>query len=137
MSDCYLQNLNILQKWILKVIYEKHIRYPSDLLFKETEIYDIRQLFCLSLLMSIHNNKIKLDTITHQYTTRSKERCVAIPRTQKTIGQRCAHYIAPRLFNIVPETLRNLVKAKTFKIKIKIWITRTDRKVLNDIVNHK
>ncbi|KAJ8969173.1 hypothetical protein NQ317_009030, partial [Molorchus minor] len=37
-TDAYLDNLSVLQKWVIKIIYNKRIQYSSDKLFEESKL---------------------------------------------------------------------------------------------------
>lgn len=139
-NDCHLNNLNVLQKWLLKIIYNKDIYYPSDLLYTNSKILDSRQLFCQSMLLAIFNNKINITCIRHIYNTRQQQQnnC-QLPRCQKTIGQRSFTYLAPRLYDILPSDIKNIVKntdsTKKFKAKLKQWILQTPRHFIHNLIN--
>ncbi len=135
--DWHIRQLNIVQKWIIKVIFEKNRTFPTDLLFKESKLFDIRQLYIFNLLICIHKNKICTDSPTHTHATRNRENRVQVPRRQKNIGQRHFQYIAPKAFNLLPKSVQNLVKERTFKGKVKNWIQESNRQVLHDLVNNR
>lgn len=136
-NDCYLENLNVLQKWILKIIYEKEISFPSDRLFKEATVFDIRQIFCQHIIMDIYKNKISIEPIQHAYHTRNKENNLLMPRCGKTIGQRSCDYLGPRIYNILPQELRNINCFIRFKSKVKKWILENERTIFHDLINQK
>lgn len=136
-NDCYLQNLNILQKWILKIIYGKNKTFSSEQLFKESGIFDIRQLFCLNILTNIFKNKIDIKQIKHNYSTRQKQNKCHHPRSSKTVGQRNITYLAPRIYDLLPTELKNIRNYTTYKTKIKIWLLEVPRQIIHDIINQK
>lgn len=136
-NDNHLEKLNTVQKWILKIIYNKKRTYPSDTLFKETNTLDIRQLFCLNMLLNIKRNKINIEPINHHYHTRKKQSQYNKPRSDKTIGQRNCNYLGPRLYETLPSYIKNIKKFKIFKAKVKKWLLDNERTRLHDIINQR
>lgn len=134
-NDHYLENLNVLQKWVIKIILGKPLRYSSDSLFTEAGILDIRQLFCLNVLLNVFQNKSNIQTITHNYETRHKQSSCQRPRSEKTVGQRNYLYLSPRIYDILPERIKNIATLGLFKKKVKQWITQTPRCAFHDLVN--
>lgn len=52
------------------------------------------------------------------------------PRCMKTIGQRCFTYLAPKIYSIIPEDLKN---TKSFKRQLKEWMSiNTTFKIIKD-----
>lgn len=136
-SECHLKHLNTMQKWIIKIIYNKNIRYSSDSLYKESQLYDIRQLFCFNILINIRKKKIKLDPVNHKYETRNKENNVTIPKCEKNIGQHSCNYLGHKLYNNLPESIRSVNSFNIYKSKIKKWILETERSRFNNLINLK
>lgn len=136
-KDNHLEKLNTVQKWILKIIYNKKRTYPSDTLFKETNTLDIRQLFCLNMLLNIKRNKIKVQPIHHHYQTREKQHHYSRPRSDKTIGQRNCNYLGPRLYETLPSYIKNIKNLKLFKAKVKKWLLDNERILFHDIINQR
>lgn len=133
-SDYYLKNLETLQKWILKIIYSKKITYPSENLYRDSKVFDIRQLFSLAILIFNFKNKNNTKKIDHHYQTRYKEGKCQQPKSKKTIGQKSYVYLYPRLYNILPVEIKTIKNVNLFKKRIKIWITSIPRNRLKDII---
>lgn len=135
-QDCYLKNLNVLQKWILKIIYGKERNYPSNELYKESGICDVRQLFSLSILKYTFKNKTLLEKINHNYETRYRDEYRS-PFCSKAVGQRSVPYIAPKLYSILPTNVQNITKFVNFKNQVKTWILQTPRQVIDSVINQR
>lgn len=127
LTNCYIKNLEILQKWILKIIFSRSYTYPSDDLYKESKILDIRQLFFQNLILYQYKNLNTKDIIAHNHDTRHREKSIAVPKMSKTVGQRCHIYLAPKMYNEVPMSLRNINSFQLFKKKCKKWISEFSR----------
>lgn len=109
-----LKPLEITHKTILKIMYSKPVLYPSDLLFQESNILNIRQLYIKKLTISVHlQNKL---FVVHNYSTRSTSKQILITSTaRKTIGTRCYTFLANRFYNMLPNTLKSIKSATHFK----------------------
>ncbi|KAJ8947323.1 hypothetical protein NQ317_014109, partial [Molorchus minor] len=104
--NTHLQRLEVIQKRILKIILNKPYTYPSDELFQETNVCDIRQLYfyCISLKMFSE----KKDKAKHDYQTRNRNignLPVVLMRT--STGQRSSNYLGPKIYNSIPVEIRS------------------------------
>lgn len=136
-SDNHLQNLNIIQKWIIKLIYKKNVTYPSDQLFKESGLMDVRQLFCLNILLKTFQKKYLIpEPVSHTYSTRNKDNYMN-PRSIKTVGQRNFNYLASRLYNILPNSVKSINVYNSFKFRVKLWIHEMGRDIFHKIISHR
>lgn len=118
----HIRNLNVIQKWILKIIHNKKRTYPSDQLFQLSQVLDIRQLYVLKILTNVHASKIKLNKVDYLHNTRQKDQAYKTIRSNKRIGQRSASYLAPRIFAVVPSNLRYTINCSAFKKKVSEWL---------------
>ena len=139
-SDIYLKSLEILQKRFIKLMYNKHFAYPTEQLYVESKLLDIRQLYFYNICVYIYNHKCSLEQVNHSYPTRLKAGCHAkTTAAKKTIGQRSYVYLGTRVFNFLPVELKSLVMSHNcknlLKKKLKIFIFSVDRLVTNSIVN--
>lgn len=100
------------------------MRYPSDLLFIESKVLDIRQLFYCTIIMKFHQTKDRTAIHLHQYNTRNKNTYI-VPQVTKTISQRAYAYLAPKLYNSIPDNIKNIASLSLFKKKNKLYITDT------------
>lgn len=136
-SDCHLTNANTVQKWIIRIIYDKDVTYPSNALFEESGLFDIRQLFALKTLLNMHQGKLKLESVNHTYQTRNKKNTFAIPKCEKRIGQRSLEFIGTKIYNSLPDSVKSIQQYSRFKIGIKRWLQTTERNVIHNIINSK
>lgn len=132
-----LHSLVVMQKWILRVIFKKNIRYSSEMLFTENNLLDIRQIFCERMLIYIYKNKIPIQPIEHTYNTRTRTNHINVPLREKTIGQRSVKFLAPKIYNLLPNDLKTLQSFKKFKHRVKLWILATGRSKFKDIIDLK
>lgn len=133
--NVYLNKLELTQKRIIKIIYNRELTYPSDLLYQETSILDPRQLFFLSLSV-MQYSEIK-NFLNHNYSTRNRHNLIPEKIMFKTIGQRSHIFLAPRVFNFLPETIKDNLNKKTFRRKVKSFLRETSRSQINNIIDIK
>lgn len=134
-TDNYLCNLNNMQKWILKIIYNKNLTYPTRDLYKDSGVLDLRQLFCLHIIIYTYKNRDDIKSIDHKYNTRYKQNSCLKSRSEKTIGQRNFTYLSPRLYDRLPGDIKHIEKIKVFKKKVKSWLLKTPRQIIHNIIN--
>lgn len=118
-----LKQLNVIQNFILKVIYKKTWLYPTNLLYSE-DIFNVRSLFILSSCSHIHKNDNLKKVITHQHETRGKvHKNLQIPIINKNIGLRSFQYLAPKFYNLLPTEVKQSKTLRTFNKKCRNFIS--------------
>lgn len=121
-AETYLRALESVQKKVIKIIYNKHTRFPTDLLFSETGHYTIRQLYCCTALVYAFKDTNK-SIISHEHNTRSREmRMFTVPKMQKTKGQRHFVYIGLKLLNLMKKQQTIEIAYSRFKRQAGIWV---------------
>lgn len=129
------QQLGRVQKRILKIIYKKSINFPSQLLFSELKVLDIRQLFAKSTLLHLQKHKFQVQKVEHKKNTRSQNLDNLFrPRSRKAIGQKTFTYIGPRIYNLLPENVKDLRNIHSFKRQIVSWILSLNTDILYNII---
>ncbi|KAJ8953520.1 hypothetical protein NQ318_023644 [Aromia moschata] len=79
-----LNNLQKIQKCILKTMYKKPRTYPSEHIYRETDILNLCQLYAMSVLVMQYKEKNEQSQIQHAYNTRYKTEAIIVPRAEKT-----------------------------------------------------
>lgn len=124
--DCHLKPIQKLQKRVIKIILHKPIRYQTNLLFKEINVMDIRQLYLKSLLLhAFLNYKPKNITNTHElHTTRFNTHSIncKIPQVNKATGQKHTTYLAPKIYNKLPINIKRVSNIIIFKKLASTWV---------------
>lgn len=128
--------LEIIQKWILKIMFKKDITYPTDDLFQMAKVADIRQLFCIAILIEQKKTKNKKE-IKHKYETRYKQDSFVTPTTQKTLCQRCFTYLGPRTYNELPLEIKKINSVGLFRKKVKNYIQNLPRMEIYKLIDLK
>jgi len=120
--DEHLQALDVTQKYIIKVIMKKPKRYPTSLLFTESQLFDIRTLYSYTAIIYVHKHKT-MEIIDHRYSTRTREvNQLRRPLYRLTISQRFIDYLGILLYNKVELNIRTIKKLSTFKHKARLFV---------------
>ena len=133
-GNLYVQPLENIQKSFLKIILGKNRRYSTEKVFEESGKFDIRQLYMFSMLNFYYKNKNLLYYVYNIYDTRSvTKKQVQIKRTIKTIGQKCFTYKGPKLYNLLPDSIKTANTFNKYKKLTKVWITDQGRTLYGTI----
>lgn len=133
-----LKNIEVIQKLFLKIMTSKNKCYPSDLLYKESGVLDIRQIYAFRIVCLQHKSKQQLKLIDHDHDTRyKKEKQIQTSKTDKTIGQRAYYFIAPRIYSNLPQEIRDILNPHLFNKYAKNWIKTSNRHVIHDLIDLK
>ena len=118
-----IEMLNITQKYLLKVIYKKQKRYPTELLLQESQFLTISQLYVKSVMIFYFKHPELKKLISFSYDTRSKLNLkLSVPLMTKTTTQRFLTYFGPKFFNLLPSDIRQINNVHLFNKKITLLI---------------
>lgn len=132
----HVDRLTVVQKFFIKTMYNKNRTYPSDLLYHESQLMDINQIFCFKIINLQYKNKHQLQKIDHPYNTRYKlDKQTKTLKANKTIGQRSYYFLAPHIYILIPEVIRNEVRQRRFKKLLKCWILSLPRSKARDFID--
>jgi hypothetical protein len=111
------------QKFIIKVILRKPMRFPTVELFRAFPVLNVRQLFVKSILCKYHVNLARHVRSQQTRLTRSSERNnYVVPLFRTTNGQRQYTFLAPKIFNDLPPTIKSIKEEQHFKYAIKAYV---------------
>lgn len=111
--DNALEGLQIIQKYILKIILRVDRTYSTELLFSDCNKMNIRQLYIFECI--VHQIKSNSNYVDHSFSTRY--RCMEslrVPFVCKSHLQRCLEYLGPKFFNVLPPALKNVDLKKKY-----------------------
>ena len=97
-----LHPLEVAQKCILKIIARKPYRFPSDTLYIQSKVLDVRQLY-IRLALIYTKTKMTPNNQRVGKTRATKTGDMMVPRTYTAFGQRHFTFIGPRMYNYLPE----------------------------------
>lgn len=134
----YLRRLEVVQKLILKIILRRDRRYSSDLVYRESKVMDIRQIFFFKLGVYSFKNRHVFRGISHDYQTSGRaKKNLLIPSSQRTVGQRSHYFLAPRVYNFLPPNIREESSINRFKPQLREFVFSVDRNTVVDIIDVK
>ena len=117
-----LQPLRIIQNYILKVSYKRDRLYPTRLLYNEN-VNDLDVLYIQSLCKFVHQKKVLQNHISHAYSTRQNiNNHLTLPPNHRTINMRHATYLAPKVYNLLPNCIKQITRNDIFAKKSKLYI---------------
>lgn len=118
-----LKKLNVIQNYILRIIFNKKRLYPSRLLYSK-DISNIRSLYFLSVCTYTFKKDHLKNYSTNRYNTRGVEKgLLRIPSSNKNINQRFVTYLAPKFYNLLPIEIRQTNNSRNFNILCKQYIS--------------
>jgi len=121
-SNTHMKQLVKTQKGIIKIILKVPTRTPSKEIFKSFKVLSITKLYSKNVLLHFKKNNKSLND-QHAYTTRSKTLNLHnIPRINTSFGQKNHHFHATKLFNALPNAIKNTTERNNFKNHVKAWL---------------
>ena len=126
-----MKPLEVAQRRILKIIYELNIRHPSDQIFTEYRILNIRKLYYKTAIMYLIKNRLTTGNTFYRYNTRFRQNDnLILPKVHLTIGQRHFEYVGQKVFNYLPQELKNKKLIRSFNKLLSQWLIDTTIEVL-------
>lgn len=126
-----LYKLNIVQKFILRVLFRKNRMYASRLLFTK-EICNIRTIYMTTICVYLHTHSALKNFVDHDYGTRNKvKRNLKIPLNYRSINLKYVSYLAPRVYNMLPTNIREITDRGRFRDQCVEYICSNYRNFVN------
>lgn len=116
-----IKSLCTVQNTLLKIIYKKERRYPTETLYKELKILNVKKIFEKNICTFIHTNKSNL--IKHKETKFPLRQIIPqTPKCKRSKGQKSLKFMGIKMYEKIPEGIRNVEKMNIFKMKLKSWL---------------
>jgi hypothetical protein len=116
MAKTNLHPAVIAQKFLLRVICRKPYGYPSDDLYREFSVLDIRQLYIKTIIGHVHFNPSPyLPRYAIKINTRNAKLLQPIV-THTTFAQRFVTFLGPRIYNKVIPNILHLISPNSKNI---------------------
>lgn len=138
-TNNHIKRLHTIQKLILKIITNKSRYYPSEKLFVDSQILNVKQLYIMSITVHLLKNPDSLLIPNHVYETRHK--CLNQVNLLKHKKQKyeCYYFsLVPKInklfLNFVNSNHLNINKLY-FKKHIKKWIHSLNNIDINNILS--
>lgn len=125
--NSYLNPINIQQKHIVRIISDKNKYEHTKLLFIQLKILPLKYLYVykVSKLFFIRSGNITVNTLSYRKKLRNHDN-VQIPRPNNAFFCRTFNFIAPRIFNQLPISIKSSKTLYIFQIKLKKWLLHLD-----------
>lgn len=118
-----ISKLKVAQKRIIKIIYQKGSRFPSDELFQMSQLQSIDNLYKLESLSHLHKHITTAPLFEHIHDTRyTQAKPLQIPKTQLNNTQKQHFHIGTKLYNILPTEIKNTNSTKLFRKHVQKWL---------------
>lgn len=116
-----LMELERAQRAVLKVMLKKSYRYSTDLLYQESSVLRVRQIFILKATLLAH--KCVKSRSDYQRTIRRRIYRIPCPRADSLLARRCPFFLHPHIYNAVLKHC-NLKDLSYFTCKntVKKWL---------------
>lgn len=99
----------------------KNLQTPSYPLFQQIEILPLRYLYVYKVLRVFFARGGHRIVNTSSVALRNGSRCL-IPLPNKEQFRRYQLFVAPNIFNKLPNEIKNFPKLKTFCVELKKWL---------------
>jgi hypothetical protein len=116
--DEYARQVMVAHKAILRVIHGADFGSPSEPLYRGYGVLDVRQLFFLEVALRYINSgkSSEHEQCEHNYFTRNREMGWHLaPRVNTSFGQRTYKFLAPKISNFLPHSLRLVRRRSTVR----------------------
>lgn len=121
----HLKKLKTTQNILLKIIYNKKMRYPTIPLYKELEVLNVEKIIQKNIISYVHKNRFSLLKLKEvNYNLRKIKLNVPNCKTKK--GQKAIEYLGIKAYESIPEEIRQIQDLKSFKTKLKTWLKNKD-----------
>lgn len=115
------------QKSLIRVILKKPFRYPSNSLFEEFRVLDVRQLYMRKVILHTQRQRHHYTSVHHYHDTRhAKRNPVVPPTTSSSLAQRQFSYLGPKLLNLIPDEWK-LKSASILRYLVNDWLLMLGR----------
>src|SRR5436190_7588529 len=120
-----LEPLTIIQKTILKMGFGKPRRYSTELLYRESGILSVRQIYIKTILTFIrYNRELVIDPITHHHFTRNAAHFgMQVPQLVKSVNLTNSYFLANTIFRNTPMEIRDIQGSDSlFAQRVAAWL---------------
>lgn len=114
-----LSELKVVQNTLLKIILRKVRLYSTVQLYKEAKVLNIVSLFNKQACLFVYKHNLVTFT-EHQYNLRKRN--VQIPRKNTSKGQKSISFTGVKIFQKLPQNIKEEPNFIVFKIKLKTWL---------------
>lgn len=123
----YLDSIFLRQKHIVRIIANKGRLEHSAPLFKQLKIFPLGHLFVFKVLKLFFEKSGSIPQRENTYRQRLRnQNPFLVPKPNNVFFTRTYSFIAPRLFNKIPENIRTNRIKNVFLKHLKMWLLQID-----------
>lgn len=126
--------LAVMQNTILKILFKKDALYSTRLLYSELNIFNIRKLYIYETLLWTFKNGETIQHVDYEVgcnTRAMTDRAMLVPLFRKSHLQRFVFYYGPKIYNCLPQNIRNVATKTAFKKYIKQYVDENYDEIKN------
>lgn len=120
-----LDNVQKIQKSVVRILTFNNSRHPSLPLFRLLKILPLKYIFVFKVLKIFFNRSGHTVLQENGYTLRKGERCL-VPFPNKEFYRRSFLFIGPNVFNKLPSHIKNASSSPKFDKLVKEWLLSMD-----------
>lgn len=118
--------LQVAQNTILKIILKKNRLYSTQKIYQETQVLKVRSIFVYRCLRWTQMNLSELNLRNSAPTRSVSNLQVKIPLMHKTLVQKSVFFLGPKLYNLLPNSLREISNNKEFRVALREYLRHDD-----------
>nr|CAI5854676.1 unnamed protein product [Callosobruchus analis] len=108
-SKTSISPLQIAQKYVIKIMLLKNRRYPMELLFQVSKLLTVEQLYIKSVIRFMLTNTYYRNSLPYSHSRNIRNvsnQNLTLSFVRHSASQKHISYIGPRLFNLLPLSIR-------------------------------
>lgn len=123
----YLYSLKTQQKMFMRIILNRNRFDHSQPLFKDLKILPLKSLFVFKILRMFYLRSGTEIHIVPSYRLKLRNyNHFRIPKPNNEFFKRTYDFVAPRIFNKLPDFLKSVKTVRMFSNKLKSWLLQLD-----------
>lgn len=124
-----LRKLQVAQKWVIKIILFKKKRYPTELVFKDSDLLTLNQLYIKAVVRFMLTSTYYREGISHGMCTRgATQNDVVLQNPKHSLCQSSVYVVGPKIYNSLPLAIRSKPYKKC-KSELKAWLQTSNYSV--------
>lgn len=119
-----LKPLQVMQNTVLKILFKKDIRHSTLALYRELNLLNMRTLYIYEMLLWTHEiDDLRSVSPNVGCSTRSSvSQALRVPLFHKSHTQNFLFYYGPKMYNLLPASIKNIRNKFLFKKHLKQYV---------------
>lgn len=102
-----MAKLQVAQKWVIKIMLFKKKRYPTELVYKDSNLLSPNQMYIKSIIRFMLKNNYYKDCVNHGKNTRNAvQNNLILQKPRYAVCQNHIYCLGPKVFNELPVEIR-------------------------------